>query len=145
MSQQAHEEMKKRVAEMREAKAKRAEEAEAKALSDELVEGELELKFEKDLAGTRGVAFEIIGTPDGFIVVKLGEWVHYKRFMASKRDASGIPLAEDMVTFALANLVYPDREKFLAITNRYGAVATRCSNAIAAMHQGRNKDDEGKY
>lgn len=137
-------EMQKRLAELRQKKAKKEAAREDRAAADELVELELEEKFEKELGGERGVVFEIIGTPDGHVVVKLGEWVAYKRFTLAKR-VNDLPTPEDIISFVESNRVYPDREKFMAIVNKYGAVATRCASAITTMHQGRRKEDEGKY
>jgi len=137
-------EMKTRLAELRSKKAEREKARAAKAEGDELVELELEEKYSKECGGDRGVVFEILDTPDGHIVVKLGEWIDYKKFTTGKQ-VNGTPLPEDIITFALANLVYPTREKFLAINNKFGGVAPRCANALVTMHQGRRKDEEGKY
>lgn len=140
----ASKEMGARVAELRAKKAEREAARAAKAEADELVELELEEKYTKECAGDRGTVFEILDTPDGHVVVKIGEWVDYKRFTTGKQ-VNGAPIPEDIVTFALASLVYPTREKFLAINNKFGGVAARCANALVMMHQGRRKEDEGKY
>ncbi len=131
----------KRLQELREKQAERALKQEQEALDRELVEAELEEKYLS--FGQRGVHFEIIGSPDGFVVVKLGDWLPYKKFLLGKR-VNDAPIPEDVVAFALANLVYPERDKAVAIFDRYGGVATRCANALVAMHQGEAAERRGK-
>lgn len=132
----------KRIQELREAREKSEVAQREKLEEGELVKLELWERFTK-AGGTEHVDFEIIDTPDGFIVVKLGEWVHLKKFRAAKQ-INGLPELEAVAAFAVENLAYPDREKFFAITNKFGDVATRCANEIVRMHQGQRREYEGK-
>lgn len=137
-------EKQKRLAHLRALNEAREKAAEAKAEDDELVELELVQKFvDPPYNGTRGVDFDLVSTPEGFIVVKLGEWVSYKKFTTGK-FVNGMPTPEATIAFVIENLAYPDRDKFNAINNKFGGVASRCANRLIAMHEGDGSRTKGK-
>lgn len=130
-----------RLAQLREAKAKR-EIARQKALRDnELQLLELEAKYESEL-GPRGEEFEIVDASDigaGIVVVKLGESVLWTRYTAGKMSEA------DTLDFVTPQIVFPERERFLALANRRGHLATRCANAIASLHGMKVQAETGKF
>ena len=134
--------MKARLADLKRRQEQRDEEREKKALESQLVEAELVDKYEQEL-GERGVYWQIFKTPEGFIVVKLGDWVHFKKFITSK-SVNGVTAPEDAHSFAVANLVYPTREQFNVIADKFGALGHVIANELARMHAGRRRDEEGK-
>ncbi len=126
----------------REAKAARLE---AKAEADDALELqflELEEKFEKDLSGPRGSKFEILDLRDlceGFVVVRLGESVLYKRFKNSKMTD------DDARELVLPCVVYPTVDEFKALLLRRDAVLGRVANAAGTLHGLNLKAETGKF
>ncbi len=101
---------------------------------------ELELKYEDELGGPKGVAFAIVNVPESPIVVKLGAAVMFKRFVTAKKDKDGNPSYEDTVSFIVPNVVYPERPQLEDIIDKRAAVATAVANKLIALYQG---DEEG--
>lgn len=101
---------------------------------------ELETRFDGEL-GPRGSQFEIIDSGDlgeGFLVVKLGEEVLWKRFTASKMTS------EDANQLVRPCIVYPAKEKYDEITARRGALVNRCANALATLYGVQTEVSAGK-
>lgn len=107
---------------------------------------ELELRFEDELGGPRGVAFAIVNVPESAIVVKLGPATLFKRWNGAKREKdTGLPSLEVTSQFVSPCVVYPDAAKFTAIVDKRHAVIVACANMLAALYQGDEEAASGKY
>ena len=127
-----------RLAAARKAKADRDTKAEATRQLHELKELELEEQYTL-AGGGRGVDFEIVATPGGPIVLKLGKSVLFKRLQASKINFP------DVFQFAIDQVDYPEREEATAIFDKYRGAVTRCSDALVALHRGEAQSAQGKF
>jgi hypothetical protein len=120
--------------------ARRAEERAAEKEAAELEHFDLVSRFEKEL-GVLDRAFTIVDLSElgeGFVVLKLGEGVLWKTFVASKMDVV------DTEAFVLPNVVHPSQDTYRDIARRRGFVATRCANALAELYGVKRKEDAGK-
>lgn len=107
---------------------------------------ELELRFEDELGGPRGVAFAIVNVPESAIVVKLGPAVLFKRWNGAKREKdTGLPSLEVTSQFVTPCVCFPDRAEFEAIVDKRHAVIVACANMLAALYQGDEEAASGKY
>jgi len=135
-----------RIAELREAKAKRdaaREEKEEKA--NELEYLELEAKFDAEL-GPRGRAFEIINATslgEGFIVLKLGSGILWRNFEKALQKKDG-PSVVDVESLIIPNLVHPSPEKYRQIVMDRPFVADRCASALGDLYGVKAEHDKGK-
>lgn len=107
---------------------------------------ELELRFEDELAGARGVAFAIVNVPESPIVIKLGPSVLFKRWNGAKREKdTGLPSIEVTAQFVAPCIVYPEKSEYEAIVGKREAVIIACANMLAALYQGDEQAASGKY
>jgi len=134
--------MKERIRTLRLREEERQKARDVKALERELVEAELVEKYSNEI-GERGVYWQIFSTPEGFVVCKLGDWAHYKRYILSK-SVNNMPTPEEAQTFATACLVYPDVEAFRKLSDRFGGFCYQICIELVRMYEARNKGDEGK-
>jgi hypothetical protein len=107
----------------------------------ELVKLQLEDRFEKDLNGRRGQAFEIVDVSElgeGHIVVKLGEDVLFNAFKASKMDVV------DLDSFVTPCVKYPSIDQYRQIVKRRAFIADRCANALGTLYGIKAEADAGK-
>ena len=113
----------------------------AKLEALELERLELEAKLEKEL-GPLGERFEIVDASDvgeGFIAVRLGEELLWKRFSSS-------PMAQaDAHDFVTPCVVHPETDRFLAIVGRRPALLDRCASACASLYGLKLKAARGKF
>jgi len=123
---------------------KRREEREAaraekvKALKIERLE--LEERFEKEL-GPMGEQFAIVDAThcgEGFVVVKLGESVLHKQFMASKMEES------DYHEFVFPTVVHPGKDQFTQMAARRPGLRAECAVALLSLYGVKLKGDAGK-
>ena len=129
-----------RLEELRAAKAARDSQKKAEADARELACLELEEKFTKEL-GPRGTQFEIIDTPEGPIVVRLGEAVLFKRM----RDKPGEANSEDLQNFVSPCVVHPDKAAFSAMIEKRFGVLMRCSAALITLYSGAAAARAGEF
>lgn len=116
--------------------AKRASEAEAR----EVQALTLEEKYEQEL-GPLGVAFAIVRTLQGPVVVKRGPAVLFKRL----RDApKGAPSLDDIEAFVKANVVYPEPAAFNALVEAHAGILVACSDELIALYRAQTLDTQGK-
>jgi hypothetical protein len=107
----------------------------------ELAKLDLEERFEKDLNGRRGQAFEIVDVSElgeGHIVVKLGEDVLFNAFKASKMSVV------DLDAFVTPSLVYPSVDDYRKAVKRRPFIADRCANALGTLYGLKAEADAGK-
>ncbi len=107
----------------------------------ELVQLELEERFEKELNGRKGQAFMIVDASDlgeGFVVVKLGEDVLWTAFMKSKQTAMDIDI------FVTPCVVYPSVDDYRKLTKRRAFLADRCATALATLYGVKADEAAGK-
>lgn len=129
-----------RLEELMKQKAEREKTRAAAKAARAVEELELEARFDSEL-GPRGSQFEIVDSGDlgeGFLVVKLGEEVLWKRFIASKMTSDD---ANNLVRPCVA---YPAKEKYDEITARRSALVTRCANALATLYGVQTEVSAGK-
>ena len=143
MSEQEQQARAEKLEAARAAKAKRAQEHQNWLDDLEIQEEELEAKFEKQLGGKRGIAFELVETPRGFIVVKAGNVSAYNKWL--KSETNGEP---ELHAYVDGNVVHPPLPEFLAATaddkTGAGGVIWRVAAALTAMHDGRVNRQRGK-
>lgn len=139
-----------RLAEARQRKVKRDQDAELEAKARELHILELEEQYEQELCGRAGEAFTIIDAgPDGAIVAKLGEAVLYKQFHAKidknkeMRGGDGIT-PEACQIFVSPLIVHPDRAKFAEIVERRQGLLFRIANAVESLYTARKASEDAK-
>jgi hypothetical protein len=125
---------------LREAKAQRELQRDLEAKKRELAALELGERFEVEI-GAQGVDFRIINTDVGLVVVRLGDFVTFKRFDA-------IPLekktAEDVIAFVTPSVVYPTRAEFGQLVTARPGIAYTCALAIQQMFSGKRDEATGK-
>jgi hypothetical protein len=123
---------------------KRREEREAaraekvKALKIERLE--LEERFEKEL-GPMGEQFAIVDAThcgEGFVVIRLGESVLHKQFMASKLEEP------DYHEFVFPAVVHPAKDAFVQIAARRPGLRAECAAALLGLYGVKLKGDAGK-
>src|SRR5690348_7320700 len=103
---------------------KQKDRADAEQKRRDLVE-DLDMRFDDELGGARGKAFEIVETPDGPIVVApLGQMVTFKKFSDSKK------LTADIENFVLPHVKHPDAKTYLDMIGKRPVYAVRCANAL---------------
>ena len=125
----------------RAAQAKREARATEEAESAELEKFDLIERFEKELHGRLGRAFEVVDLTalgEGFVVVKLGDQVHWRTFESSKMNAM------DTDVFVVPCVVHPSIDEYRKVIVRRPFVATRCATALAGLYGVKSKDDLGK-
>lgn len=129
-----------RLAEVREARDKKAQAAAARAAEREVEEFELEQKFEQETGGKRDEKFAIVdfGNDVGFVVLVRGASVLYQRLMGSKIELG------DRSTFVLPQVGYPERERFKELANEYLAMWDVCCDELAVLHKARKSKLAGK-
>lgn len=130
--------IKAKLAAAREAKAKRDEEALAKAEAAELALLELEERLTDEL-GPRGEEFEIVETPDGLVAIKLGDSLLHKRFSNSKCTD------EDVFAYVDPCVVHPSTEAFRAMAGKRPAIVVRCASALASLFGAKDAADAKKF
>lgn len=136
-----------KAARLRSEKTKRDE---AYAVADEAaqLEGlELEARFTEEL-GRPGVAFAMVdatGQEEGFIVVKLGSDLAFRKYVDAVSNAEGSVDAAELYAFVGPCVVHPSQEQYAEIVRRKGFLANRAAEALASLHGTRKKKLEGKY
>lgn len=118
---------------------KRIEEKDALEL--ELLE--LEEKYESELGpvGRKFLILDLTELGEGFVVLKQGETVVYKRYSEAKNKTD-----KEVEEYVLPCLVHPTTEKFLEIVNtRYPEVLYRCAHAVNRLFGKKSEDDMGKF
>lgn len=110
-----------------------------KAEEEELLEADLEERFERELNGERGRAFFILATTEGPVVVKRGESVIYKRFEAAKD-----PNEKALLDLVTPCVVYPDKERFTEILGILKGLPLRLANPLLDLYRGKEVDEAGK-
>jgi hypothetical protein len=121
--------------------AKREVARQAERDAAELAKLELEERFEKELNGRRGQAFEIVDVSDlgeGHIIVKLGEDVLFNAFKASKMNVV------DIDAFVTPCVVYPSIDQYRQTVKRRSFIADRCANALGTLYGLKAESDAGK-
>jgi hypothetical protein len=116
--------------------------ARAVQLRQAKIEGlKLEEKYEAEL-GPVGVEFQMVDASElgeGFVVLRRGEEVLWKRYMASKKSAT------DTHELVMPCVVHPTKEKFLELIGRRAHIEERCAFAIGTLHGVKMKEEEGKF
>ncbi len=125
------------------------EQAEADAKVSAEIEGlEIEARFRAEL-GKKGVDFAIVDATaygDGFIVVKLGSDLSFRKYVDAVHVASpGAPTAADVFSFVAPAVVHPSQDQFAAIVRKRGRLSGRAADALASLHGVANKVAEGKF
>lgn len=122
------------------AEEREAARAEARELAE--LEGlELECRFEKEL-GPKGQSFAIVDASElgeGFIVVKLGEEVLWKKYKSSKMEPG------DTHDFVYPCVAHPSRERYVEIVARRPFLAERSASALATLYGVKLRTEEGKF
>lgn len=120
-------------------------EAKQKARADEekkrreLVE-DLEMRFDAELDGPRGKAFEIIETADGPIVVApLEQMVTFKKFSESKKTSA------DIENFVRPHVKHPAAIDYMRMIDSRPVYAVRCANALFTLYGGKSDEEAGKF
>jgi len=103
----------------------------------------LEERYEAEL-GARGQDFEIVETIAGPIVIRRGESVLFKKFMAAYNGGKD-PSIEDLHAYVTPCVEHPEREEFLKIVAKHPGIYRACANALADLHVGKERDTKGKY
>jgi hypothetical protein len=130
------------LAELRERKAEREKARKVDNENAEIERLTLEEKFETELGGPVGRAFDIVdasGLGEGYVVLKLGEAALLNAFMSAKEN--------DAVTteaFVLPNVVHPTRDEYRKLVMRRPVIAARCAGALVELYGLKAKDDQGK-
>jgi hypothetical protein len=130
-----------RLAKLRQEKAERDRVWQAKKDAAELQGLELEARFSAEL-GRMGVDFAMVDATDyeeGFIVVKLGEDLLFRKYVDAVASVEGMVDAADLYNFVAPNVVYPDQATYTQIVRRRGFLANRCADALSALHGVRQK------
>lgn len=136
--------LKERLAQLEEAKAKREAAHETARLEHRVKELELEDQFEKEI-GKRGVEFEIVvSDADGPIVVRRVEEVLYKRFMKAVDSEKGAT-NEDYYAYVAPGIAHPAKDAFDKIVAARPHVSQRCANAMLTLHGAKQVKDSGKF
>lgn len=140
MSDQTTETPEEKIARLQNEKAKREEAEEAAARARDVEALELESKF-SEIAGKRGVDFEMIRTRLGTFVVKRADFLAQKRFdMKSAKDVS----IEDVIQLVRPCLLHPTPEAALAIFQTHGGIAWACCKALRALYAVDEEERSGK-
>lgn len=126
-----------------------AEQAEKDRLEDAEIEGlELEAKFRTEL-GKKGVDFAIVDASaygEGFIVVKLGADLAFRKYVDAVHTASpGAPNSADVFAFVAPSVVHPSPDEFAAMVRKRGRLSGRAADALASLHGVAAKVAEGKF
>lgn len=139
--------LEKRRAELLEAKAERLRARDVEAVELEVQGLELEAKYEETL-GPIGIAFAMVDATahgQGFIVLKLGEDLAFRKYLDAAATADGLPDAAEIASFVNPCVVYPDAETYAGIVRSRGFIANRCSEALGALHGIQQKKIAGKF
>lgn len=127
------------LAELRERKARREEEA---AKAADALEREVLLLEEKHAnLGKLGKDYRVLATEAGCFVLRKPEFVVGRRFTAIPAEKR---TEEDAITLATPCVVEPTRERFLAIMQEHGGVAWLCANEILEMYGAQAQARRGK-
>ena len=129
------------LAKMREAKEAKAKAAKEAAALRELEEFNLEQKYEAELGGPRGVAFELVDATafgGGFVVLKLGARVLWTRLQASKVTDG------DIQDFCAPCVVHPSKEDFKALVMARPGLLGACGKALGRLYGVEYADERGK-
>lgn len=138
------EDIKVRLTAARDAKAKRDADTEAEKERRELATLDLEEKWEKELGGKRGEAFEIVdGGTAGLIVlaVKQGGAVFHKQFMASAQKEITLEACQ---RWTMACVVEPAPTELVASVGERVGIYTVCANKLVALYEGGRFREMGK-
>jgi len=120
--------------------AERAAKREAEAQAREVQALTLEERFEKEL-GPMGVAFAIVRTLQGPVVVKRGPAVLFKRL----RDVpKGMPSLDDIEAFVKPNVVFPEAAVFNALIEDHAGILVACSDELVSLYRAQALDTQGK-
>lgn len=99
---------------------------------------EFEGRYDKEL-GARGVAFEIVETAVGNFVVRRGDFVAYKRYLAIQK-----PSDEDVFALVSPYVIHPDAEGFKTVARTHGGIVWLCARAMLDMYAAQRKEESGK-
>ncbi len=126
-----------------------SEQAEKDRQADAEIEGlELEARFRAEL-GKKGVDFAIVDATtygDGFIVVKLGSDLAFRKYVDAVHTASpGAPDSADVFAFVAPAVVHPAPAEFAAMVRKRGRLSGRTADALASLHGVASKVAEGKF
>ena len=141
-----------RLAAVRAANEKRLEQQASDAIDREIEVGEVLLKLETDVGGTRGVDFEIVESKECVIGIKRVEPQHIRIFDAHcAKLKKGEPVdVNEMIRFTVPAIMYPSAERYREIVvgkeGRPGAdgLASRVTYALQLLHQGGIAEVAGK-
>lgn len=104
----------------------------------------LKLKFSKEL-GPQGSAFDIIRTPDGPIVIALGDSLFYRKLAALKRDEKTDTFNDaDLHAIIAPNVKHPDAATFAQLADKRGGLRAACLFAFKALHEAQEEERQGK-
>lgn len=140
VAQYSPEEQEARLEQARGAKAARDEARRLRDGAIELEALELEERFEREI-GPRGLAFQLVTTALGTVVVRRADHVAYKRFQAV--DGAKLSI-EDVQALVAPHVVHPTREEYLATTKDHGGIAWACAKAMIEMFEAKRGVDSGK-
>lgn len=137
------EDLKARMARVREERAKRDQKYREADELRTLEFHELLLKYE-DKYGRRGERFDLVDAKEyGFVVLARGEAVLWKSYLP-KMMKDKVPTDEEVLAFVGPQVVYPERRKFDEIVSEVPAVARVCANVLAELFGVKERDDRGK-
>ncbi len=89
--------------------------------------------------GPVGKKIAVVETPEGVIVLKKANHLHFKRF----QDAGEIT-TETCDMLVRSCVVYPSHERFDALLEELPAALVRCADAVSALAGARSKEVSGK-
>ncbi len=108
---------------------------------------ELEARFAKEL-GKLGVDFAMVDASvygEGFVVVKLGSDLNWRKYVDAVSKSEANPAAEDVFAFTAPAVVHPTAERYAEIVRKRGRLAGRAADALASLHGVAGKVTEGKF
>jgi hypothetical protein len=112
----------------------------AQADERELEGLELEAKYETEL-GARGVKWDMVSNALGNFVVKLGDTVAYKRFLAvDEKERS----EEDAARLVVPYVVHPDHKMFASIAGQHGGIYWQLALSMLQMYEAKGTKAAGK-
>lgn len=141
-----------RLAAVRAANEKRIEQQASAAIDREIEVGDVLLKLETEVGGTRGVDFDIVESKECVIGIKRVDAPHIRLFDAHcAKLKKGEPVdVNEMIRFTVPAIVWPSAEKYREIVigreGRPGAdgLASRVTYALQLLHQGGIAEAAGK-
>jgi len=104
---------------------------------------ELEARFCSEL-GPLGLAFDILPTRVGPVVLKLPAEVHFKEIRAAFIDRTTLPTQEALAGFVTPNVIHPERNKFLAMVGKYPGIFVSAGTLVAALCNAEEIETRGK-